>query len=46
MKAKAVAGIGTRAFRVLAEAMPQSPGAARTALPKEGGPKAPGSSLV
>ena len=32
VKAKAFAGIGTRAFRVLAEAMPQSPGAARTAL--------------
>ena len=32
VKAKAFTGIGTRAFRVLAEAMPQSPGAARTAL--------------
>ena len=36
VKAKAFAGIGTRAFRVLAEAMPQSPGAARTAL-RQGG---------
>ena len=38
VKAKAFTGIGTRAFRVLAEAMPQSPGAARGALRGGGHP--------